>query len=134
MRKLAWLMAVLTLLTALAACGKKKTNPQTTNPEGETSVTDPGTVSDGAVKVKRNDNGSLTITVELSKNALTDVSVLVAKDRQTAAQLVANADAVLALDQITLDADGKGSVTLMPSEIVDCFVSINGKNIVEVKG
>ena len=131
MKKLLWFMTAVLVFTALSACGKRTTPPSTpiTN---ETYATQSQS-ENGAVKVKQNENGSLTVNVDLVEYAGKDVSIVVANDRALAEKFE-SIDGVLALEQITLDSSGKGSVTLMPSENVDCFVGVNGKNIVEVKG
>ena len=131
MRKFAWFMAAVMLLAVFTACGKKKsTSKTTTQNTNETSVSQS---ENSAVKVKRNENGSLTVNVDLAKCAGKDVSIVIARDRATAVKL-GNTDGVLAVEQITLDQNGKGSITLMPSEKADCFVSVNGENVVRVKG
>lgn len=133
MRKLAWMMAALLLLASFTACGKKKREPtRTPTDTGALSITESQS-ENGAVKVKRNENGSLTITVELPEYKGEDVSIVISKDRKSAEKLT-NAEGVLAVEQITLDASGRGIVTLLPSENGACFVSVNGKNIVQVKG
>ncbi len=131
-RKYACLAAILVLILAVAGCGEKKSEGVT----HESTVTEsvPGISEDGGVKVERNKDGSLTVEIALAENSNKDISVVVAKDRETASSVKNGDTAVLAVEQITLDAGGKGSVTLKPSENVSCFVSVNGKHIVEVKG
>ena len=128
MKRTAILAMLLALLMLLAACGGAKGNNGNDDeggveegPSGETpddgdgSERTPNTDGSGeasAVKVTKNENGQLAIEFQIPAAAGKEVSVLVLPNEAALQTWQNSPTQVLAIEQLTADAEGAGSITV----------------------
>lgn len=139
MKRTAILAMLLALLMLLAACGGAKGNNGNddeggveegssgeTPDDGDGSERTPNTDGSGeasAVKVTKNENGQLAIEFQIPAAAGKEVSVLVLPN-EAALQTWQNSPAqVLAIEQLTADAEGAGSITVTAKQS-DTYVAV----------
>lgn len=142
---------MLLALCTLGGC-QSKPNPGGTETDALTTTapvsqstpagTDPGDThpetkpADGVLNCQRSGD-TLTVTITLTECAGQEVSILALTDRQYQYTWSENPDATHDIGQITLDSQGRGSLTLKPKSADDpvCVIltASSGSYIVEVK-
>ena len=91
--------------------GPQEDGTQTETPDaGEDGSTEED--ENGAVALDLSADGKMTVTVSIGQASGKDVSVVVVKDSADASLWQSNPEKVLALGQLTLDEEGKGSISL----------------------
>ena len=152
MRKTAYLAVLLALLALLAACGSsddkqnggEDNTPPTVDHPNEDGDTDEDEQPDGSdtedgkedgsnalpdengpVQVKKDADGKITVDFLIEAAAKKDVSVLVLSDEGAVDSWRTDSDKVLAIEQITADASGKGSVTVTAKQASACVVVVS---------
>lgn len=169
MKRSAFLVILLALVTLLAACGGSDSENVGTGNEGDGTQTpdmetpddsetdegqDPDTDADtdtdqkpddgsqnttdekSPVSVKKESDDKVTVSFVLPEAASKEVSVLVLTDEDVVDSWQSSPDKVLAIEQISADADGKGTVTVSFAVTSSFAVVVSydgGREVVSVK-
>ena len=95
--------------------GPQEDGTQTEKPDsGEDGPTQES--ENGEVTLNLSSDGKMTVTISIEQASGKDVSVVIVKDKEDASLWQSSPEKVLALVQLTLDAEGKGSISLPVSE------------------
>jgi hypothetical protein len=133
MKRSAFFVILLAFSLLMVACGgadgsgdspDENNNAQNNPQEDGTQIEKPDSGEDGPTQESENgevtlnlsSDGKMTVTISIEQASGKDVSVVIVKDKEDASLWQSSPEKVLALVQLTLDAEGKGSISLPVSE------------------